>query len=99
MHADYQTVAQLQTTQRLLDHTWVSVPTESPVIGHTLQELDIRNRTGATIVAVLNSGNLIPNPNGGYCFQPGDIVGVLGSQQQRTAFQELVKASAALVDA
>lgn len=99
MHADYQTVAQLQTTQRLLDHTWVSVPTESPVIGHTLQELDIRNRTGATIVAVLNSGNLIPNPNGGYRFQPGDIVGVLGSQQQRTAFQELVKASAALVDA
>jgi CPA2 family monovalent cation:H+ antiporter-2 len=89
--SDYATVAQLTTAQRVLGLSWVALPTHSPIAGRTIQELAVRSRTGASVVAIMGSGALLFNPQGDYCFQPDDIVGVLGDPVQLAAFQSLAQ--------
>jgi CPA2 family monovalent cation:H+ antiporter-2 len=88
---DYATLAQLSTAQRLLRLSWVALPANSPIAGRTIQELAVRSRTGASVVAIMGSGALLSNPQGDYCFQPDDIVGVLGDPEQLAAFQGLAQ--------
>jgi CPA2 family monovalent cation:H+ antiporter-2 len=86
---EYATMAQLHTAQRLMGLSWVALPPDSPLAGRTIQELAVRSRTGASVVAIMGSEALLSNPQGDYCFQADDIVGVLGDPEQLAAFQRL----------
>jgi K+/H+ antiporter YhaU regulatory subunit KhtT len=55
-------------------------------VGHTLGELHIRTRTGVSVVAVLAEGKTIPNPGLSHRFVDGELVAILGTQEQRGAF-------------
>ena len=90
-HEEYHLVAQLQNAARLLDLSWVTVPLDSPFAGHTIEELAIRNKTGASVVGVMRDGQLLPNPDGTYRFAAGDVVAVMGNREQLVAFQDLVQ--------
>ncbi|CAN5860545.1 cation:proton antiporter [soil metagenome] len=92
-HSNYQTIQQLQTAKRMLQLTWVTLPTTSTIVGRTIKELEIRRRTGASVVAVVQPAGLLPNPASDHRFEAGDNVGVLGDPQQVAAFQTLVAAS------
>lgn len=89
-HEEYETVAQLQSAVHLLDLTWIDLPEDSPLIGRSIQELSVRTRTGASVVGVMRNGNVQPNPGADYRFTAADLVAVMGSPEQLTAFQELV---------
>jgi CPA2 family monovalent cation:H+ antiporter-2 len=91
-HHEYQFIAQLQSAARLLDLTWLILPEQSPVGGQTLQNLDIRNKTGASIVCVMREGRFIPNPGGDYRLLAGDTLAVLADQAQLRAFRQLIEA-------
>lgn len=90
-HDQYQTIAQLQTAARLLDLTWVTLPTDSPFVGRTIEELAIRSQTGISVVGVMRDGKLHPNPQADFCFANGDMVAVMGSPHQIETFEEMVK--------
>lgn len=85
----YQTIAQLQHATRLLEVAWVVLPPESPCIGQTIQQLQIRSRTGVSVVGVMRNGDLQPNPVAHYQFSIGDSVAVMGNVEQLTAFQTM----------
>lgn len=91
VHDQYQTIAQLQTAARLLDLTWVTLPTDSPFVGRTIEELAIRSQTGISVVGVMRDGKLHPNPQADFCFANGDTVAVMGSPHQIETFEEMVK--------
>ena len=64
----------------------VPVPPESASAGRTLRELDLRRRTGATVLAVERSGELHVNPSpefelktgdGLFAFADGDALGAM----------------------
>lgn len=88
-HHEYQTLAELENAIHLLDLSWIPVASDSHLIGQTIQELDIRRQTGASVVAVVRQGALHPNPDTGYRFASGDLVAVIGKAQQLAAFQKL----------
>jgi CPA2 family monovalent cation:H+ antiporter-2 len=89
-HTEYQTLAQLQNASRMLELTWVTLPPDSPLVGRTIQELAIRRKTGVSVVGVIQGGALHPNPEAAYCFASGDLVAIMGNQNQLAAFQALV---------
>jgi CPA2 family monovalent cation:H+ antiporter-2 len=93
-HHQYQTLAQLQHAARVMELTWVTLAAESPLVGRTIRELDIRGQTGASVVGVMRAGLLHPNPEVTYGFAPGDLVAVMGNSQQLEAFQSLAHAYA-----
>jgi CPA2 family monovalent cation:H+ antiporter-2 len=89
-HTDYEFVAQLQNAQRLLQLQWLTIPGGSPLTARTIGEMDIRTKTGVSIVAILRQGQLHPNPNAQFQLQAEDVVAVLGNRYQYERFEELV---------
>jgi CPA2 family monovalent cation:H+ antiporter-2 len=61
---------------------WLKLGEESPIVGKTLQEADIRSRTGASVVALIQDNHLIPNPKSLVLFNAGDRVGLIGEKDQ-----------------
>jgi CPA2 family monovalent cation:H+ antiporter-2 len=57
----------------------VTIPKTSSVLGRTLRDLDIRNKTGVSVIRILRSSGNVNNPSATERFQPGDRVVVNGS--------------------
>jgi CPA2 family monovalent cation:H+ antiporter-2 len=70
------------------DHDWITVP-ETFRPGMNLAELDVRGRTGVSIVAVDRSGAIDSVPGPTYAPLPGDRLLVLGAAGALTALEEL----------
>jgi K+/H+ antiporter YhaU regulatory subunit KhtT len=49
----------------------------------------VRTETGASIVAIVRDGLVLASPGPDARFEPGDLVGVLGTREQRAAFVAL----------
>lgn len=91
-HADMHRVAHLRQAQQLLPMHWVSLSADSPLVGHTIQTLRIRSRTGANVVAVLRGEETLANPDVGLQFEAGDTVAVLGDERQLAEFEAWAEA-------
>lgn len=91
---EYATISQLQTAQEMLQLEWVTVDPHSPLVGHTLGEMAIRTRTGASVVAILRGQQILPNPGPGHRFHTGELVAILGDAEQRAAFHRLITPAA-----
>ncbi len=85
----YRTISQLQSACNLIDLNWVTIDEGSPVIGQSIRELQIRKRTGVSVVAVLRDGDLLMNPDPDFRFQPEDLIGVVSEPQQLDSFLKL----------
>ena len=70
----------------------VVVEAASPVAGKTLDDLDIRQATGVSILAILREGNPLVNPPGNFALQPGDQLLALGTREQLARLERLVTA-------
>jgi CPA2 family monovalent cation:H+ antiporter-2 len=55
---------------------------ESPACGKTMRELDLRARTGVTLIALVRDGKPIANPNADTRLEGHDVLVLLGSHQQ-----------------
>ncbi|HCA59115.1 MAG TPA: hypothetical protein DEP46_14165 [Blastocatellia bacterium] len=60
----------------------VQIRKGSPAIGRTLGEIDLRGRTGATVVAVVHEGDTKINPGAKCELFEGDIVILLGNGEE-----------------
>jgi len=51
---------------------------ESPAVGRTLHQLDLRGRTRALVIAVVREGTHYLSPEPDFEFRPGDILVLVG---------------------
>ncbi len=72
------------TIQRL------KLTSDSPAIGETVVTLDIRAKTGASVVAVHRNGEIHRNIGPDWEFAIGDILVVIGDQPQIAALKDLL---------
>ena len=84
-------MSQIGEIARQLDFTWVGVPPDSPFDGKTLAELRIRATIGASVVGIIRTGSLVANPHGESRLERGDLVAVLGTREQISAFERAVR--------
>jgi CPA2 family monovalent cation:H+ antiporter-2 len=64
-----------------IEITWLTLDKNSPITGKTLQEADLRSKTGASVVALIRDRQLIANPKSNSVFNPGDRVGLIGERE------------------
>lgn len=83
----YRTISRIQNTSRLLELTWVTLEEESPMTGRTLKDLAVRTATGASVVGVIRGETVFSNPEAGFRFDKGDLVGIVGESDQIESFQ------------
>jgi voltage-gated potassium channel len=74
----------------------VVVEQASPVAGKTLDDLDIRQATGASVLAILREGSPLVNPAGSLTLEPGDRLLALGTRDQLARLERLVTAGPAI---
>lgn len=72
-------------------YTHLAIPPGSPAIGRTIRELDVRAKTGASIVSVARGEEKYRNPGPNWCFEAGDVVSVIGDPRQLAALKNLMK--------
>ncbi len=79
---------QLQKANMMLDILWVPVSSGSAMIGKTIRELEIRKKTGVSLVAVYHAGMMIPNPGADYQFAENDMAAVMATPEQLERFKK-----------
>jgi CPA2 family monovalent cation:H+ antiporter-2 len=91
-HSDreHQALHALVDAARNLDITWVSIPDGGPVAGRTLADVDLRARTGASVVALFRDGALVPSLTPDFRLEPGDRLGLIGDPAHVQAAETLV---------
>jgi CPA2 family monovalent cation:H+ antiporter-2 len=82
-------LAQLERASRQIETQWIRLPENSSLKGRSIGELGVRTETGASVVAIVRGDLVLPSPGPETRFEPGDLVGVLGTPQQRAAFVAL----------
>jgi TrkA domain protein len=58
---------------------WLTIESQSPLVGRSIGDGQIRTRSGASVVAVLRGGESHPGPGPEFVFQSGDVALVTGS--------------------
>ncbi|UOD34853.1 cation:proton antiporter [Deferribacteraceae bacterium V6Fe1] len=86
---NYEELAKLQLASKLFDLTWLKIPDNSSLAGKSINELNIRNLTGVSIIGVLRKGALISNPDKDFIFSVGDNIAIIGNSKQISNFKRL----------
>ena len=68
----------------------IAIPHGSAFDGRHLGETQARTRTGASIVAVIRGGEIIPSPGPDFVFAGGDVAVVIGTAEGASAVAEIL---------
>ncbi|UPM42660.1 cation:proton antiporter regulatory subunit [Halocatena salina] len=69
---------------------WTDVDPSAPLIGQSLQEATIRERTGVSIMAIQRGEETIANPQPDTTIKANDVLVSLGTRDEQQQFAELV---------
>ena len=87
---------------RLLDRdihiSEFQVPANSMWMGSTLKDLNLGRKYGVHVSSILRGGMRINIPDGDYVIFPGDVLQVIGSDEQFSAFREAIETEIIGVD-
>lgn len=83
-------VAAVQQRIEGLTIEWLHVTAGSGAAGATIREGEYRTRTGASIVAVIRSGETVPAPDPEQRLQAGDVVVAVGTADGLTELRRLL---------
>lgn len=80
-----------------LNKRWYDLPAESPLVGMTLEQADIRYLTGVSLMAIRReNGKEIDYPNSQTQLEKGDKLLLVGSDSEFAALDEFAKGQAAI---
>jgi monovalent cation:H+ antiporter-2, CPA2 family len=69
---------------------WFRLPAGNPLVGQTLADVNLRTRTGASVVAILREPELMANPKSMTIFQANDRIGLIGDKEELEAVERLL---------
>ena len=90
--SDYRTLSELRGAELQFDLQWVPLTPESPIVYKSIGKIEIRKKTGASVVGVVRQKILKPNPDADFVLLPDDLVAIIGNESNRESFCLLVSA-------
>ncbi len=88
-------LARLKNSSHLLEMKWERIVPDSLAAGRSLKELEIRSRTGASVVGVYRGQKFFLNPEADFVLRPDDLVALLGKTEHRILFHTIINRSRA----
>ena len=85
----YKTLAQLRSAEQQFDLQWVLLKEGSPLVTRSIGGVEIRKKTGASVVGVIRDDKLITNPDATFRFQVADLVAIIGTDEARRSFEAM----------
>lgn len=89
--AEYWGAADLESAIEGLQRHWYGLEADSPLVGLSLAQANVRRLTGATIMAIERNKQLHRYPTGEMVMQAGDRLLVVGNPGEHSAFENLLK--------
>ena len=83
-------LSDLGTSQRAATIEWIKVPSARGMAERSIGELEIRGRSGATVLATARGRSINTNPGPETRIRGGDRIAVLGTLQQRRSARDLL---------
>src|SRR5690606_14027388 len=83
----------LETIEVALDDLsieWIKVSNDSPSLGKSIGELEVRKRTGASIIAAIKEGDSIINPGPDYVMRADTTMVVAGKRNHIKLIKEIL---------
>jgi len=80
----------LEVTLQGIAIEWFRIGSVAPARGKSIGELQIRKRTGVSIIDIIRGGQSLPNPGPETVLEEGDTLVVAAKHGQLAAFRELV---------
>ncbi|MGM0605501.1 MAG: cation:proton antiporter regulatory subunit [Halobacteriota archaeon] len=65
---------------------WYTLTDDSALVGETIEDADIRQRTGVTVMAVQRGDDAYPSPEPEFEFRAGDVVVTIGTESDQESF-------------
>jgi CPA2 family monovalent cation:H+ antiporter-2 len=60
----------------------VRVTEDSPIVGRSLAQIDLRKRFGVTLLAIRRDSHILSNPSGEMKINANDVLVILGSPEE-----------------
>ncbi|MBI4783623.1 MAG: cation:proton antiporter [Oscillatoriophycideae cyanobacterium NC_groundwater_1537_Pr4_S-0.65um_50_18] len=93
----YQVSRDLKVAAQDMNSKWLTLPEESPLVGMTIEETDLRRLTGVSLMAIQRSaGEEIDYPDTQVMLEENDRLLVVGEPDELVAFSELAKGGTAI---
>ncbi len=95
--AYFQPIANDTTETMLSEDTlleWVNVVEGSELVGRTLEEIDFRNETGTSVVAIKRDDETESNPGAETVIEAGDTLVIIGAREACRAVESLASGGA-----
>jgi CPA2 family monovalent cation:H+ antiporter-2 len=83
----------LLNAARSVEVVWLDLDDSSPLVGRTLAESALRDRSGVTVVAISRGDQLISNPGAAARIAAGDRLAVIGTARQVADAEQLITRS------
>lgn len=76
-----------------LHQAFITVGPGSEFLGQRLMDSDLRSKYGVNVVSIQRGAEFIPIPNGRTRLYPGDVIGVIGTDEQIETILPIVEAT------
>jgi TrkA domain protein len=73
---------------------WVDVDPSSPVVGESLRTSNVRERTGASVIAIQRGEETLSNPKPETTIEADDILVTIGTRDEQQALSDIVEGDA-----
>lgn len=88
---------ELKAAAQDIGNRWYPLPQDSPLIGMSLEETNLRRLTGVSLMAIQRAGGEeVDYPDAKTALQPGDRLLIVGQPEELAAFDELARGRAAV---
>jgi CPA2 family monovalent cation:H+ antiporter-2 len=87
---EHRLLQELLDAANSIEIRWFRLQPESPLIGRTLADANLRSRTGASVVGILRNSQLMANPKSMTVFQADDRIGLIGDTEEIEAVEKLL---------
>lgn len=95
--ASYRVSRELKEAAHDMGNRWYALPPDSPLVGMTLEETNLRRLTGVTLMAIRRTtGEEVDYPTEKTNLQLGDRLLIVGQPEELAAFDDLAKGKAAI---
>jgi len=80
----------VKSASHLLDLAWVTPKVDSPIMGKSLMELDLRRTSEISVVGYVRNGELNSSPGPDYVIQENDQIAIIGDPEKVHEFERVI---------
>jgi len=82
-------ISDVRNMCHFLEMSWIQITSSSLAKDRSIGEMEIRKRTGVSVLGVYRKNSFIPNPEPEFIFMEDDMVAIIGEEQSKEEFSLL----------